>query len=836
MNDASPSKGGSSDSDGKPPNDRDDPAEVETESEPMTGSDSLPSDDAPKPASERDRATDALEEPLPSRFERMRAFVRARYMHVDPRTAGIFRIVLGFLLTADTLRHWGEARLLYSNVGVLSNEYHLWRPSSSYQLSFFHAFSTLGEVHVCFALGVLCHLLLFAGYRSRLFAFLSFVFVTSMDQRIPLVENGGYVVVNLACLWACFLPVGQRFGFDAWKKSWRARRERDVETLNDRTDFAGERRPLVSLIGLIVLFNLSAVYFWNVVNKAGWIWRVGHTVHYVLYLNRMVTTLAIWSRAIPEPILMGLDWTVLSIEALVCVFIFSPAAKRYTRPLAMLGMLFLHGTFGIMMRLGPFSWFLIGCSTLLLTPYQFADIERWYTRRAPRIDVALKSGSALALALGRALSRLDGYERITFVKGGDSALVSVRESGADAAFATAPDAVVARVAAALPLGRFAYLPIRVVTLGALPRLLAWADRHEERIAKFFDLSRPLEDVEEHAPSAPERSAIADEEARPSWLHSANGWRFRKWFAFASSALVVVVALAHLVPENAEALVATLSPSGVLHRVLAPITPSAAAFRKVVAEPDSDRYITSYSWCFLAVLFSVILLFWPAPRSKPALLRERVAARVFRSRELFLTYYAIASLSQTWNENKGIPPVIKYQQPQFVQMTINYPRLFQGWGMFAPNPIQEDGVLVVDGYTLDGRHVDPYNGGTPDLDLTDTTSALGISQLRQDYGNRIRLDHNQLYRDELKGYLMRWQEETGNPNDELVAFDVYWVRDKCPPVGSDKATDNDPVALVSYRKPGYRRPLGAPPIPAPPKIRSGELWDTKPTILPTLVAK
>lgn len=790
MNDAARPAGDEPGRDGEDPHDRQGAAVPEDEAAPSSSPPTSTETTKP-PAASKARAP--TPPPGPTRFERVRTWIRDHYMHVDPRTAGLFRLVLGFLLVADTLRHWGEARLLYTNQSVISNDFHLWRPSSNFQWSFFHAFSTLNEVHVLFALGVVSHLLLFVGYRARLFAVTSFIFMTSLDQRIPLVENGGYVVVNLACLWACFLPVGQRFSIDAWRRSWRTRREKSADELNDRTDFTGERKPLVSLIGVIVIFNLTQVYFWNVVNKAGWIWREGYTLHYVLYLNRMLTGFGLLFRYIPEPMMRVLDWTTLSVESMICVLIASPAARRYTRPMAQIAMILIHGTFGTVFRLGPFSWFLIGCSTLLWTPYQFADLERWYLRRAPRLEIALAEGSALGLALGRVLMRLDGYERLAFVEAPIDRAVGVRPAGDDQAFITDPARLVPLVARALPLGALLYPVIRWVTLGAPVRLLARLEDRAEGVTRFFGLPAPHAEVPADPPP-------------PSWDETPIGegsgryWRARKLFALAMVPLAIATGVAHVLPDSFRA-------------------------KQIVTRWDNDWPASTTTIVVFGVVVALLMLFWPKERARPLFVRSRLAMRAFRARELFLAYYAIASLSQTWNENKGIPPQIKYAQPAFIQMLINYPRLFQGWGMFAPNPIQEDGVLVVDGYTIDGRHVDPYNGGVPDLDLTDA-NGLGISQLRQDYGNRIRLDGNSLYRDELRLYLMRWHEETGNPNDELVAFDVYWVRDRCPPIGQKKPIDNDPVPIVSWRKPGYRRPSGMMPIPRPPQIRSAEQWTPK----------
>ena len=756
----------------------------------MTRASSGARDDA-APESSR-RADPAL-----SRLERVRRFFVDRYMTIDPRTAAVYRIALAALLIADTIRHWNEVRMLYTRSGVLSNDYHLYRPTSGYEFSFFHAFSTLEEVHVCFALGLLCHIAMLVGYRSRLFAFLSFVFVTSMDSRVPFVENGGYIVVNLACFWAAFLPIGTRFGLDAWRKSWRARRETSVAELSDRSDYTGERKPVVSLIGLIVIVNLTLVYFWNVENKGGAIWRWGHTVHYVLYINRMITGLAAWSRILPETFLRVVDWCVLVVEAHIAVFIASPFARRYTRPLAMLLMFGMHTTFGLMMRLGPFSWFLIACSTLLLTPIQFESIERFYLRRSGVVRVVVAAGSPLALALARIVARLDAFELLRFEERPlEGALLGIAADGDDEGRAPVIDVAAATgsIARALPFGRWVYPMMRVVTLGMPARVLGWLTRNEARATRFFGLAA------EAGFASPSRCDTHPSERGPSPvpLGPAPRERLRKRLALATLAFVAFLALGHNLPEGWK-----------LH--------------KIVADDDSDRFLTSISWGFLATLAALIGLFWPRPIERPVLLRDRLA-RVFRGlREGFLAYYALASLSQTYNENKGIPPVIRFAQPQFVQATLTYPRLFQGWGMFAPNPIQEDGVLVVDGWTADGRRVDPYNGGTPDLDLTDD-AGRGLSQLRQDYGNRIRLDHNQEYRTELRSYLIDVQAESGNPDDELVAFDLYWVRAKAPPPSGSKLTHNDAVPIYSYRKGDYKPRPGVAPIPPSPRLRTAEKWE------------
>jgi hypothetical protein len=652
--------------------------------------------------------------PKKRRLAKTIAWIREHYCRMEPRTAGLFRWVLGFLCSADLIRHWKEARWFYSNDGVLTNHYHLYRPSSDYNFSLFHAFSSLEEVHVAFALALFCHLCFMIGWHTKLFSILSFIIVTSLDNRLVMVENGGYV--------------------DALLRSYRERKEKTVADLNDRYRPAWVTEQSVSLAVLLVILNLAVIYFFNVINKSGLVWRRGETVHYVLYLNRMVTGVAVFFREhLPFWSTQLITWSVLCLEASLVTWILSPFGRRYTRTLAMLGMFALHTAFGVTMRLGPFSWFLIGWSFLLMSPAQWDMLERWYRRRAVPLELTLDRRSPLAFAIGRLLARLDRLSLLRFAESppdrADPELISARELDGDRVF-TGLIAFRA-IVQALPGGRYAFWVIRIGSLGLLGPILTLVSARRAGIARFFGL--------------------------------------------------------------------TLSPRG--------------------AEE--------------------------VERSSPI---GRTVARVgIWGREMFLVYFAICSVLQAFVENKAIPPSFAFKPtliqgmepiakrlgleeisiplkptlPKVMAATLVYPRMFQGWGMFAPNPITDDGSITIDARTIDGRQIDPFTGEAPDLDLTDARG-LGLEQIWQDYFNRIRLDRNRVFRQGLKEYLQRWHLETGRPEDELVAFDVYWVRDQCPKPGDVKPYKNETIAILTYRKPGYQPPPGQPPLSREPKVESAEV--------------
>lgn len=637
------------------------------------------------------------------RFDKVRRWFRARYMYADPRTLGLTRWLIGALLCAECLRRASYARQYYSNDGVLSNHWHLFSPDSEFNFSLFHAFSTPAEVYVAFALAFVSFFLFMVGYRTRLFNILSLVWITSMDNRLVMVENGGYVVVNLITFWLCWLPTGQRFSVDSLRRAWRERREKSVSALAERHEPSWLTAPHHSLASMIVVVNFGVIYVFNVVNKYGSTWRSGETVHYVLHLDRMITGVAAPIRELAPLWAMRISsWLVLLIEALIVMGIFWPLNRRWARPMAMILIVLLHGAFGVMMRLGPFSWFMIGWSSVLLMAVHWEAIERNHRRRQPLVELRFDTGSGLAWNAVRLFRRLDVTDRLRISSGAEQGVLEAREGdgpwqSGNAAWWLGLRGMIA--------GRQLAGCLRVMGLGLPDLVVALLDRRAGAVSRWFGLTPPTGDG---------------------------------------------------VEGQAE---------------------------------------------------------------QPSPVRQRLARWRRRLRELGLAYFLVAAASQIINENKSVPPPIKHSQPKWMQATIVYPRLFQGWGMFAPNPIRVDGVVAIDAITVDGRHIDPLRGGAePDLFLSDERGC-GLQQIPQDYMNRIRLDGNKRHRRALERWLQSYHERTGNPADEIVSYGVYWLQDMCPEPGELEPSHHRKICIASWSKRGFRPPKGQPALPKPCKVES-----------------
>ncbi len=185
----------------------------------------------------------------------------------------------------------------------------------------------------------------------------------------------------------------------------------------------------------------------------------------------------------------------------------------------------------------------------------------------------------------------------------------------------------------------------------------------------------------------------------------------------------------------------------------------------------------------------------AVRPLPSL-REALDGAFASMREAAVVVLGTAVILAILVQNPFAASRVKVHRSEFLTDVIEYPRLLQGWSMFAPEPPYEDGRIVVDGRTADGRAFDPFAGGRPDFD-PDSRVGWDHSQFWCDYHNRIRYRENQNHLQHLREYLLRQHEFSGRPADALVAFDVWWVHGRSPEPGQAKGTPLPPEKLLSY---------------------------------------
>jgi hypothetical protein len=187
-------------------------------------------------------------------------------------------------------------------------------------------------------------------------------------------------------------------------------------------------------------------------------------------------------------------------------------------------------------------------------------------------------------------------------------------------------------------------------------------------------------------------------------------------------------------------------------------------------------------------------FWVFPTVTTGVLKRTVFAGL---REFILMAMFAGAVNQALTELWCFNRRFKTPQPEALRLMSHKMRFLQGWFMFSPNPVTDDGTIVVDAITVDGRHVDPFTGREPYWDLN---KSLGLSQMWCDYFNRIQVPTNAGYRDAMKEYMLRLPQRTGHPEDGIVSGDVYWVKKMNPRWNQKVGYNYERAKLFSFANP------------------------------------
>jgi Vitamin K-dependent gamma-carboxylase len=163
-----------------------------------------------------------------------------------------------------------------------------------------------------------------------------------------------------------------------------------------------------------------------------------------------------------------------------------------------------------------------------------------------------------------------------------------------------------------------------------------------------------------------------------------------------------------------------------------------------------------------------------PPSEARRLWQRLTAGV---RELAVALLLVACGMQTLIENAGVPAALKPEhRPRVFDALIAYPRIFQGWSMFAPAPPMADGRLVIDGITRDGRRLDPLTGKPPRFEVHPageprTNLAWGY------FHTRIAEERFRAYWNGVRDFVSNHHKLSGRPQDALRSFEAYFVSER-----------------------------------------------------------
>jgi len=187
---------------------------------------------------------------------------------------------------------------------------------------------------------------------------------------------------------------------------------------------------------------------------------------------------------------------------------------------------------------------------------------------------------------------------------------------------------------------------------------------------------------------------------------------------------------------------------------------------------------------------------------PPLTPPSKAWRVVTEAGVIMLLLAIGS--EVLNDNAPVPQALRVAQPAWAKAIIEYPRILQGWRMFAAEPPRTDSMIYVEALTATGAHVDPYNEVASDQShpAGDVVPRhMGQSQFFVMYSERIPNEGYAAYRQAFSEWLLAYPARTHRDEDCLLSYDVYLVTDHSPAPGAAPwPTPRDRQRFMTYSAP------------------------------------
>jgi len=256
------------------------------------------------------------------------------------------RIGIGCILILDIIIRGSDLEAHYSNSGVLPLSA-LFQYAWNEATFSFHTISGMWQIELLlFIAQGLFALLLIVGYKTKLASIASWLFILSVQNRNPMILQGGDDLLRLLLFWGMFLPWNKKYSIDSF--------------INRRN--SSDNRHL-SLAGAGYIFLIGSLYFFSAMLKNGNEWNIdGTAIYYALSLDMIVLPIGKLLYPYPE-LLKFLTFSVYYTELLIAFFLFIPYKNNWARMFVISVLALLHIGFGASLFVGLF--FLIGIVSIM---------------------------------------------------------------------------------------------------------------------------------------------------------------------------------------------------------------------------------------------------------------------------------------------------------------------------------------------------------------------------------------------------------------------------------------------------------------------------------------
>jgi hypothetical protein len=327
---------------------------------------------------------------------------------LDLRSLAAMRIGLASVLLTDLAIRASDFHAMYSSAGLAPVEFV--RSQQRIPVWSLHLLSGSDAWQVyLFGLATLFAMAMLVGYWTRLAVIVSWVLLTSVQMRMPLVLNAGDTLLRVALFWSMFLPLGAVWSMDALRRDQASfRRDKPSGSLgnslgNSLGGLALSRcaNPFVSVASFALIVQLAIVYWfagWAKWNDA-WLHEdaIGNVFKFGLYGLPLGVALSDYP-ALTRFFSRATVW----FELLGPLLLFIPWQTARLRMVAFTGFVLLHLGIAATMTVGLFSYAAIALWIGML-PSEFWERFAAFRMREP-VDESASPLRSLPGRIGQGLA------------------------------------------------------------------------------------------------------------------------------------------------------------------------------------------------------------------------------------------------------------------------------------------------------------------------------------------------------------------------------------------------------------------------------------------------
>lgn len=255
------------------------------------------------------------------------------------------RIAIGIVILADLIIRATSLTAHYTGDGVLPVKLLLQFDEKPLRWSFHFLNDTFIFETILFLVHGLISLLLIFGYKTRLMTILSWVFLVSLQNRNPFIQQSGDDLLRLVLFWAIFMPWGNFYSLDAKYK-------------NESKQFYFS----IATVGYQIL--IVSVYVFSAIYKSSPEWRTeGTAIYYALSLDQLKVGAGDWLYQYPTLMKILTFIVYYYFELIAPLLILMPVRNNLFRGIGIISIVLLHAGIASTLYVGLF--FVIGAITSL---------------------------------------------------------------------------------------------------------------------------------------------------------------------------------------------------------------------------------------------------------------------------------------------------------------------------------------------------------------------------------------------------------------------------------------------------------------------------------------